>query len=142
MFRYFALRLAGCLCLATALPIHAQTSPHGGASPLSTKAAAEAAGPNELFPPLPSLASLPPSSAQQLEEDAAPVTRARRSGKKTRRAAPRKAVEATVRVIVSDESQAYLAAVERTLDNALRETPHDPRDRLAPSGAVSVADVR
>lgn len=141
MFRHFPPRLAACLTLAVSLPLHAQTGSHGGASP-SSKAAAEAAGPNELFPPLPSLASLPPSSSQQLEEDAAPVTTARRSGKKTRRVIPHKAAETTVRVIVSDESLAYLATVERTLDDALRDASHDARDRHPIAGPVSIAEVR
>lgn len=135
MIASFALPLAGCLALAAALPAQAETTALGGATP----GAFEAAGPNQLFPPLPSLASLPPSSADQIE-DAAPVANSHRSGKKGRRAPPaRKTIEPSVRVIVSEETQAYLTEVEHKLDDALRAPARDSR---GPAGAVSVAQIR
>lgn len=135
MIASFTLPLAGCLALTAALPVQAETTALGGATP----SAFEAAGPKQLFPPLPSLASLPPSSAEQIE-DAAPVPSGRRSGKKGRRASPaRKAVEASVRVVVSEETQAYLSEVEQKLDDALRAPARDSR---RPAGPVSVAQIR
>lgn len=130
---------AGLLALNFAAQAYAQTSAPASASPLSVKPSAEAAGPNELFPPLPSLASLPPSSADPLDE-AAPISAGHRGGKKARKGAPRKVVEtSTVRVVVSDESQAYLADVDRKLDDALRSAP---RDAHVIGNAVSVAQAR
>ncbi|RDU98278.1 hypothetical protein [Trinickia dinghuensis] len=131
------LALIGALGLGlAAIPAaHAETSALGNAAALSAKTAAEGAGPNELFPPLPSLASLPPSAAEQVEE-AAPVVSGRRPGKKGRRVVwHRAAAEPSVRMIVSDESQAYLNEVDRKLDDALRNTGHE-------AGTVSVALTR
>jgi hypothetical protein len=132
-------RFAALLAVIPIAQAYAQTSAPDRTSPLSVKPSAEAAGPNELFPPLPSLASLPPSSADQLD-DAAPIPAGHRGGKKTRKGAPRKVVEtSTVRVVVSDESQAYLADVDRKLDDALRSAP---RDAHVSGNAVSVAQAR
>lgn len=130
-----ALALIGTLNLGltVALPAHAE------ANAAAVKPSAESAGPNQLFPPLPSLASLPASAAEQVEE-AAPVGNPHRSGKKTRRVASRKAVvETSVRVMVSDESQAYLTEVDRKLDEALRNPPHEGRTG---GDAVSLAWTR
>ena len=116
-----ALALIGALSLSAALPSHAQTP-----AP-SVKPSPENAGPNQLFPPLPSLASLPASSAEQLEE-VAPVGNTHRSGKKARRTTWRKpAAEPSIRMVVSDESQAYLTEVDRKLDDVLRNPAHDAR---------------
>lgn len=127
------------LALICAAPVQAQTSTLGGASPLSAKPTAEAAGPNQLFPPLPPLASLPPSAGEPVDEPA-PVTNGHRYAKKGRRGAPRRIVEpTTIRMVVSDESQAYLTEVERKLDDALRNPPRDPHFA---GNAVSVAQAR
>lgn len=135
-----AFLLPGALVLALLPAAHAETTALGGASPLSVKPSAEAAGPNQLFPPLPSLASLPPSAAEQLEETTTTVAPAgRRHGKKAHRPTPHKVVETSVRMVVSDASQAYLADVEHKLDDALRAAPRDSR---ASAGAVSVAQAR
>lgn len=135
MIASFALPLAGCLALAASLPVQAETTALGGVAPN----ALEAAGPNQLFPPLPSLASLPPSSAEPIE-DAAPAPSGHRSGRKARRTPHvRKAAEASVRVVVSEETQAYLTEVEHQLDDALRAPTQDPRGAAS---AVSVAQVR
>ena len=136
----FRFTFAGLLALIFAAQAYAETSASASASPLSVvKPSAEAAGPNELFPPLPSLASLPPSSADPLD-DAAPISAGHRGGKKARKGAPRKVVETrAVRVVVSDESQAYLADVDRKLDDALRSAP---RDAHVIGNAVSVAQAR
>lgn len=127
-----ALVLIGALNLglAAAAPVHAESNA------AAVKPSSENAGPNELFPPLPSLASLPASSAEQLEE-AAPASNARRPGKRIRRVAGRKSVvEPSVRVIVSDESQAYLSEVDRKLDDALRNAAREGRTG---TDAVSLA---
>lgn len=127
------------LILLYAAPAQAQTSTLGGAAPLSAKQTAEAAGPNQLFPPLPPLASLPPSSGESIDESA-PVASGHRYAKKGRRGTPRRIVETTtVRMVVSDQSQAYLTEVEHKLDDALRNPPRDPH---VAGNAVSVAQAR
>lgn len=139
MILRFALPLAGAILLTGALPGHDETNALGAASPLTVKPQTETAGPTQLFPPLPSLASLPPSATDQTDETA-PVTSSHHSGKKTRRASAHKVIaETTVHLVVSDASQAYLTEVERKLDDALRNVPRDPR---APMSIVSVALTR
>ena len=135
-----ALALTGALGFAALPSAHAQTNALGNAAALSEKPSAPAAGPNQLFPPLPSLASLPPSAAEQIE-DAPAVSGGHRSGKGKSRRAPlhRAMAETSVRMVVSDESQAYLTEVDRKLDEALRNTA---REGHAGADAVSVAWTR
>lgn len=135
-----ALTLIGAFGFAAMPPAHAQTNALGNAATLSEKPPAPSAAPNQLFPPLPSLASLPPSTAEQIE-DAPAVSSPHRSGKGKSRRAPlhRAAAETSVRVIVSDESQAYLTEVDRKLDEALRNTA---REGHAGADTVSVAWTR
>lgn len=141
MISRFAILFTSALALALSQSARAETTSLAGGSPLSVKPPAEAAGPNQLFPPLPSLASLPPSVGEQLEEPSATATASpsHRHGKKTHRPAPRKVAETSVRMVVSDASQAYLTEAEHKLDDALRATPRDSR---ASAGAVSVAQAR
>ena len=134
-----ALALTCAFGFAAMPPAQAQTNALGNAAALSAKPPAEGAGPNQLFPPLPSLASLPPSAAEQIEEAPA-VGSAHRSAKRGRRAAPHRSVaETSVRMVVSDESQAYLTEVDRKLDDALRNTAREGR---VGADAVSVALTR
>ncbi|MGN6232152.1 MAG: hypothetical protein ACTHNZ_13450 [Trinickia sp.] len=134
-----ALALTCAFGFAAMPPAQAQTNALGNAAALSAKPPAEGAGPNQLFPPLPSLASLPPSAAEQIEEAPA-VGSAHRSGKRGRRAAPHRSVaETSVRMVVSDESQAYLTEVDRKLDEALHNTAREGR---VGADAVSVALTR
>jgi len=134
-----ALALTGALVFVAALPARAETNALSGASALAAKAPGQGAGPSQLFPPLPSLASLPPSAAEQVEE-VAPAANGRRTGKKGRKTVWRKAVvEPTVRMVVSDESQAYLTQVDRKLDELLHAPAHAARGG---ADAVSVAWTR
>jgi hypothetical protein len=114
----------------------------GAAKPFVAKSA-ESAAPNQLFPPLPSLSSLPQSGTEDAEESAGPGTSVSHRGKKGRRAAPpRKVVETTVRVVVSDASHAYLADVDHQLDQALQGTAREVRGPAGSAGAVAVAMSR
>jgi hypothetical protein len=134
-----ALALTGALVFAAALPAQAETNALSGASALAAKAPGEGAGPSQLFPPLPSLASLPPSAAEQLE-DVAPAGNGRRTVKKGRKTVSRKIVaEPAVRMVVSDESQAYLTQVDRKLDELLHMPAHAAHGG---ADAVSVAWTR
>jgi hypothetical protein len=69
---------------------------------------------DKVYPPLPSLAMLPPSTSEDDEQPSKPTWR-----KKIWRAHERKSAGPTARLIVSDASHAYLDTVERQLDQAL-----------------------
>ncbi|MGG1945808.1 hypothetical protein AB1286_13440 [Trinickia sp. NRRL B-1857] len=131
-----ALALTGALVFVAALPARAETNALNGSSALAAKPPGEGAGPSQLFPPLPSLASLPPSAAEQVE-DVAPAGNGHRTGKKGRKAVWRKTVaEPTVRMVVSEESQAYLTQADRKLDELLHAPAHAAHGG---ADAVSVA---
>ncbi len=142
------LTLAAAALTAAAL---AQASPPGADSSGASLGAAkpfvakttESAAPNQLFPPLPSLSSLPQSGTEDAEDSAGPSPAASHRAKKGRRAAPpRKLAETTVRVVVSDASHAYLADVDHQLDQALQGTSREVRGPTGSAGAVAVAMSR
>jgi hypothetical protein len=119
----------------------AQAASGGSSSAFVIKPTTAAAAPNQLFPPVPSLASLP-GSASDDEETSAPVatTGSSRRSKKSRHAVAKRAPEVQVRVVVTEESRTQLAAMEKKLDVALQERPRDKRS-VATEG-VSVAMTR
>jgi hypothetical protein len=88
------------------------------ATPVTTAAAAAApatpAASDKVYPPLPSLAMLPPGSD---DEDDPPPKPSQR--KKKSRAQDRKCVTPTAHMVVSDASHAYLDNIEKQLDLAL-----------------------
>ncbi len=131
--------LAASQALFAAPPADAQSA-SGSTSSLATKPVS--AQPDQVLPPLPPLTSLPPSSAQEVTDaPAATPSRATRHSKKVARGAARsgRAVETTVRVVVSPESHAYLASVSDKLDAVLQGGA--PSMRAAPD-AASVAMAR
>ncbi len=72
----------------------------------------------KVYPPLPTLAMLPPSGSD--EDDAPPVKSVAKKGKKTRRVVDCKCNNLPEpRLVVSDESRAYLKDVDARLDAAL-----------------------
>jgi hypothetical protein len=75
---------------------------------------APAAAADKVYPPLPSLAMLPPPTSQDDEQPSKSTWR-----KKIWRAHERKSAGPTARLIVSDASHTYLDTVERQLDQAL-----------------------
>lgn len=125
----------------SAPPSQTQAASGGSSSAFVIKPTTAAAAPNQLFPPVPSLASLP-GSASDDEDTSAPVatTGSSRRSKKSRHVVAKKAPEVQVRVVVTDESRTQLAAMEKKLDAALLERPHDKRS-VATEG-VSVAMTR
>ncbi|WP_207004940.1 hypothetical protein [Trinickia mobilis] len=102
--------------------------------PIAIKPTTATAAPNQVFPPIPSFASLPPSPGDSDDEPSAPAET--RHWKKGRRAPVRKAPEMQVHMVVSDESHAYLTSVETQLD-ALLQAPS--RDRHVAAGSVAMA---
>lgn len=127
----------------SAPPSQAQTqaASGGSSSAFVIKPTTAAAAPNQLFPPVPSLASLPGSASDDEDTSAAVATTgSSHRSKKSRRAVAKKAPEVQVRVVVTEESRTQLAAMEKRLDAALQERPHDKRS-VATEG-VSVAMTR
>lgn len=87
------------------------TSPLALASPQTVAIAAPAA--DKVYPPLPTLAMLPPSG----DDDDDPPPRASAKKKKTRHSEPRISMP-VARLVVSDQSRVYLKDVERQIDVA------------------------
>ncbi|SAK63165.1 hypothetical protein AWB77_02246 [Caballeronia fortuita] len=98
-------------------------STNAAAGPLDVSAPASAQtlaalGPagQKVYPPLPTLAMLPPSIG---DEDDAPVKPSAKKGRKARRVVDCKCNGPEPRLVVSDESRAYMKDVERSIDVAL-----------------------
>ncbi|GJH12232.1 hypothetical protein CBA19CS11_25360 [Caballeronia novacaledonica] len=70
----------------------------------------------KVYPPLPTLAMLPPAA---IDDDDPPVKSASKKGKKTRRVVDCKCNGPEPRLVVSDESRAYMKDVEHRIDIAL-----------------------
>jgi hypothetical protein len=112
MHRYFLIA-AALLFSASACA----GSPDAPASP-SMQVASLAPAPLKVYPPLPTLAMLPPASSD--DSDDAPASRsAMKKGKKVRRVVDCKCNGPEPRLVVSDDSRIYLKDVEARLDAAL-----------------------
>jgi hypothetical protein len=90
-------------------PAAATTAGNGTA----TNAAAD-----KVYPPLPSLAMLPPASG---DDDDLPAPHSASRKKKTRQHDCHCTAMPTPRLVVSDASRAYLKDIERQLDSALAQ---------------------
>lgn len=90
------------------------------ATPPDALMPATAAAPDKVYPPLPSLAMLPPGGG---ETEPAPTTVVRTRGgkRKVALAAARKAAEPVPRMVVSEASHTYLAGIEHQLEAALQK---------------------
>ncbi|WP_420992017.1 hypothetical protein ACKI2N_027580 [Cupriavidus sp. 30B13] len=119
------------LTLALALPALAAEAGAVARPAASTPAPA----PDKVYPPLPSLAMLPPASDN--EELAAPrAGRVARARIKAAAAPERKSAAPVAHLVVSEASRAYLDTVGRELDQALLQLPapalpNERRTRLA-----------
>jgi len=89
------------------------------AAPPDALMPATAAAPDRVYPPLPSLAMLPPGGGAEMEP--APVARARGGKRKVAATQWRKATEPVPRMVVSEASHTYLAGIERQLEVALQK---------------------
>ncbi len=89
------------------------------AAPPDALMPATAAAPDKVYPPLPSLAMLPPGGGAEVE--AAPAARARGSKRKVVTTQWRKATEPVPRMVVSEASHTYLAGIERQLEVAMQK---------------------
>jgi hypothetical protein len=106
------------LCASLFLSSHAFAGALDVSAPATSQVfAATMPASAKVYPPLPTLAMLPPSS---VDDDDAPMTRA--SAKKSKK--PRHVVDCRCsapepRLVVSDESRSYLKDVDSRLDAAL-----------------------
>lgn len=84
---------------------------------LQSASALPAAAADKVYPPLPSLAMLPPASGD--DDDDLPVKPARHKKKSHMQVQERRAPPGpAVRIVVTDDSHAYLDSVERQIDQA------------------------
>jgi hypothetical protein len=107
--------LATSLLLAT--PVFAGQPSGATTQPAATVALAMPAAPaaaDKVYPPLPTLAMLPPAS----DDDEDPLPRPTQRKKKSR-VQERKCVMPAAHMVVSDASRAYLGGIEKQLDLAL-----------------------
>jgi hypothetical protein len=113
-----SLLLATCVLAIALMPVSAFAGQTGSATPsAAASAVAMAAAPaasDKVYPPLPTLAMLPPNSDE--EDDPQPKVSPR---KKKSRAPERKSVAPAPHMIVSDASHVYLGNIEKQLDLAL-----------------------
>lgn len=72
----------------------------------------------KVYPPLPTLAMLPPAAS---DDDDPPVKSASRKGRKVRRVVDCKCNGPEPRLVVSGESRSYLKDVEQRIDIALAQ---------------------
>ncbi|MCQ4682174.1 hypothetical protein [Ralstonia pseudosolanacearum] len=86
------------------------------AGPAGTLGPAAIAAPDKVYPPLPTLAMLPPASGGGGGEP--PATTGHR---KVATLKLRKSAEPMPRMVVSDASHAYLASIEHQLEQALQK---------------------
>lgn len=98
-----------------AVPASALAGPPDALMPATAAAAAA----DKVYPPLPSLAMLPPGGGSEVEP--APAVRTRGGKHKAAFVQVRKAAEPVPRMVVSDASHTYLVGVERQLEAALQK---------------------
>ncbi|KWE58650.1 hypothetical protein WL76_06965 [Burkholderia ubonensis] len=94
---------------------------------------------NQVFPPLPPFASLPPGAGGD-DEMPAPAPAGGRHAKKPRHTPPAKrAPEFQVHLVVTEASRAALAAVDKKLDDAMAKSVRDRRTTGAGAAALAMA---
>lgn len=76
--------------------------------------------PQKVYPPLPTLAMLPPATSDD-DEPPPPVKSSGRKGKKQRRIVDCRCNGPEPRLVVSEESRTYLKDVEHRIDTALAQ---------------------
>ncbi|SPB18607.1 hypothetical protein NOV72_05807 [Caballeronia novacaledonica] len=105
------------LASATLISASALAGPLDVSAPASVQTLA-ALGPalQKVYPPLPTLAMLPPAA---VDEEDPPARSASKKGKKTRRVVDCKCNGPEPRLVVSDESRTYMKDVEHRIDVAL-----------------------
>jgi hypothetical protein len=111
--RLIAFALAS-LCLSSA----AWAGQSAASAPATAAATVTTASADKVYPPLPTLAMLPPATS---DDDDLPSPRSTSHGKKKTRQHDCRCAMPTPRLVVSEESRAYLKDIERQLDSALAQ---------------------
>jgi len=109
------MRLIACAAAALLFCSAASAAEPAAGAPATVAAAPSA---DKVYPPLPSLAMLPPATAD--DEDDLPAPHSASHKKKGRQRDCRCAMP-TPRLVVSEASRAYLKDIERQLDSALAQ---------------------
>ncbi|KFG96878.1 hypothetical protein GQ56_0112655 [Burkholderia paludis] len=105
------------------------------AAPPGDATSSAPAASNQVFPPLPPYASLPPGAGGD-DEAQASAPAGGRHARRSRHAPPaKKAPEFQVHLVVTEASRAVLAAEDRKLDDALAKGARESR----PTGAGAAA---
>jgi hypothetical protein len=112
MYRLTVLATGLLLAMSAFAGQGSEAQPVSAAAVPATPAAPAAA--DKVYPPLPSLAMLPPATDDDDEPPARPSAR-----KKKARAQSQKWALPAARLVVSDASHAYLGNIEKQLDLAL-----------------------
>jgi hypothetical protein len=122
MFRtvIFSASLALAMCMSEAAhagqpAVAGALSANGADSTNSTTSAAATAAADKVYPPLPTLAMLPPTTDD--DEPLAPKPAAKK--RKVRAALDVRPTAPAARLVVSDASRTYLRSVDKQLDLAL-----------------------
>ncbi|NUY04778.1 hypothetical protein [Paraburkholderia youngii] len=105
---------AASLCLSSA----AWAGQPAASAPATAAPPATLASADKVYPPLPTLALLPPSTG---DDDDLPAPRSTSRNKKKTQKRDCHCAMPTPRLVVSDESRAYLKDIEQQLDSALAQ---------------------
>ncbi|MGF6735065.1 hypothetical protein OKW50_007237 [Paraburkholderia youngii] len=105
---------AASLCLSSA----AWAGQPAASAPATAAPPATLASADKVYPPLPTLAMLPPATG---DDDELPAPRSSSRNKKKTQKRDCHCAMPTPRLVVSDESRAYLKDIERQLDSALAQ---------------------
>jgi hypothetical protein len=108
---------AASLCLSSAAWA-GQPAASAPATAAATATAATTASADKVYPPLPTLAMLPPSTG---DDDDLPAPRSTSHNKKKTHQQDCRCAMPTPRLVVSDASRTYLKDIERQLDSALAQ---------------------
>ncbi|KVG89322.1 hypothetical protein [Burkholderia ubonensis] len=109
------------------------------ATPPTDGAPPALAASNQVFPPLPPFASLPPGAGGD-DEVPALAPAGGRHAKKPRHAPPvKRAPEFQAHLVVTEASRAALAAVDKKLDDAMAKSVRDRRTTGAGAAALAMA---
>ncbi|KVU22943.1 hypothetical protein [Burkholderia ubonensis] len=109
------------------------------AAPPTDGAPPAPAASNQVFPPLPPFASLPPGVGGD-DEVPALAPAGGRHAKKARHAPPvKRAPEFQAHLVVTEASRAALAAVDKKLDDAMAKSVRDRRTTGAGAAALAMA---
>jgi hypothetical protein len=111
---------AAALCLSSAAWAgqSAASAPATAGTTAATTTAAITASADKVYPPLPTLAMLPPSTG---DDDELPAPRSTSRNKKKTQKHDCHCAMPTPRLVVSDASRTYLKDIEQQLDSALAQ---------------------